>query len=233
MPELSPEERKRIYEEERARIEGGRPRRKLRSSRVALTTICTLVLVVSAAGLAYHEHRMHLLKQRLGDAIGLDLGLTETILSTHSESSKITFGEIFGLCNKSVETRTSLIIELRGLYPELDYGLKTRLIQYLSAENEFVRAMRDYYKDEMEFSTAMDSYIEGLKETPSSEYGLDFYHDRVRQLKARSLDSAGEAQRSADDFLMAYDKMTIDICIKNAIQCPSGGTCYAPTEGQC
>ena len=83
---------------------------------------------------------------------------------------------------------------MRGLYPELDSGLKTQLIQYLSAENEFVRAMRDYYKDEMEFSTAMDSYIEGLKETPSSEYGLDLYHDRVRQLKAKTLDSARESR---------------------------------------
>ncbi|MGD0008385.1 MAG: PEGA domain-containing protein [Terriglobia bacterium] len=175
---------------------------------MAVVSICALVLIVGAGSLAHHAYRMHVLKERLGDAIGRDLGLTETILSIHSESSKITFGEIFELCNKSVETRTNLIVELRGLYPELDYRLKTRLIEYLSAENEFVRAMRDYYREEMQFSTAMDSYTEGLKDTPSSEYGWDFYHDRVRQLKAKTLESAREAEKSADEFLATYDKMT-------------------------
>jgi hypothetical protein len=207
MPELTPQERRRIYEEERARIEERRRARKLPLGKVAVVGICALVVIVGAGRLAYHAYRMHVLRQRLGDAIGRDVGLTETILSINSGSSKITFGEILELCNKSVETRTNLIVELRGLYPEMDYRLKTRLIEYLSSENEFVRATRDYYRKEMELSSAMDSYTEALKEPPSSEYGWDFYYDRVRQLKAKSLESAREAEKSADEFLTAYDKM--------------------------
>lgn len=42
-----------------------------------------------------------------------------------------------------------------------------------------------------------------------------------------------------DDFLSAHITTgdtglgTIDLCINNAIQCPSGGNSYAPTEGEC
>lgn len=211
MPELTPEERRQIYEEEKARVEGGRPSAGLRaflSRRLMISALCTVLAVGGLGGFAYQEYRLRSLKQKLAEAIGKDLGLTETILKVESESSKITFAEFFELCNKSVENRTNLIVELRGLYPEMDYRLKTRLVDYLSAENEFVRAKRDFYRRSMEQSSATDSYIEQMKDSPSSSYGWDFYRDRLRQTKIKVIEAAREAEKSADEFLKVYEKMS-------------------------
>lgn len=210
MAELTPDERRHIYEEEKARLEAEQPAQKAKSflsRRLLISALCTVLAVGGIGSLAYHQYRLYGLKQKLGEAIGKDLGLTETILRVESESSKITYGEFFELCNKSVENRTNLIVELRGLYPEMDYQLKTRLVDYLSAENEFVRAKRDFYRKSMESSSAADSYVEQVKNYPSSSYGWDFYRDRVRQMKVQVLETAREAEKSADEFLKVYEKM--------------------------
>ncbi len=211
MAELTPEERQRIYEEEKARHEAEQSapvaQKRLLSKRILISVLCTIVVLGGVGSLAYHQYRMHGLKQKLGEAIGKDLGLTETILRIETESSKITYGEFFELCNKSVENRTNLIVELRGLYPEMDYQLKTRLVEYLSAENEFVRAKRDFYRKSMEQSSAADAYLEQIKDYPSSSYGWEFYRDRLRQMKAKVLEAAREAEKSADEFLKLYEKM--------------------------
>jgi len=59
-----------------------------------------------------------------------------------SVSPSITYKEIFGLCDKSIESRTNLIIELRGLYPNIKYDLKEKLVDFLNSENELVRSKR-------------------------------------------------------------------------------------------
>src|SRR5580704_13590737 len=157
--ELSPEERKQIYDEERTRLEKEAPQAKVQPPRTVRgrAVVWTIggLLVLSVGGVfADRQYRLHDVKQRLGEAIGKDQGLTETILKIESESSKITFAEVFELCNKSVDARTNLIVELRGLHPEMDYQLKVQLLEYLNAENEFVRAKRELYKKMMQASSA-------------------------------------------------------------------------------
>lgn len=157
--------------------------------------------------LHFHQYRVYGLKQKLGEAIGKDLGLTETILKIESESSKMTYGELFELCNKSVENRTNLIVELRGLYPDMDYRLKTRLVDYLSAENEFVRAKREFYRKTMEQSSAIQSYAENEKSFRASSAGWQFYLDQRRPLREKVLEASGEALTSADEFTKMYDSV--------------------------
>jgi hypothetical protein len=213
MDDLSPEERYRIYQEEKARVESVSqlPTGAKKSYQLGKVLIALLSAVALCAGIgtvAYRQYRIAGLKQKLGDAIGKDLGLTETILKVESDSSKITFGEVFDLCNKSVENRTNLIVELRGLYPEIDYNLKTRLLEYLTAENEFVRAKRAFYRKAMKQSSMVTTYIETLNERPASIYGFGYLRSRVRQLQAKLLEAARESEQSSDDFLKAYDKMS-------------------------
>lgn len=213
MSDLTPEERRRIYHEEKARIESeglallSEEKRPFLSQRLVFFAFGTLLIVAVLGTLGYHLYRAHEIKQRLAEAIGRDLGLTETILKVETESSKITFGEVFQLCSKSVEDRTNLIVELRGLHPEMDSQLKTRLLDYLNAENEFVRAKRDLYRKSMEHSAAFSAYMEQMKSFPSSSYGLDFYNDRIRQSKSRVHETADETEQSANEFLEVYEKM--------------------------
>jgi hypothetical protein len=161
--DLSQEERRAIYAEEKARIEQEAPQpaaNRLPHPKAIVWTICALAAVAGASTLGYQQYRLHEVKQKLGEAIGKDLGLTETILKVESESSKITFAELFELCNKSVDGRTNLIVELRGLHPEMDYALKEQLIKYLNAENEFVRSKREFYAKVMQASSASETYVQ-------------------------------------------------------------------------
>src|SRR5579871_6443730 len=116
MPELTPEERRQIYEEEKAQLESehaaepAKARQPHVSRKLLISILCSILLLGAAVSIGYHQYRLSGLKQKLGEAIGKDLGLTETILRVESESSKITYGEFFELCNKSVENRTNLVV---------------------------------------------------------------------------------------------------------------------------
>jgi hypothetical protein len=213
MTDLTPEERRRIYDEEKASIESDATRtggQAFNYRRIAVWTAGLLVALVGISLFAFHEYRVHDINQKLGDAIGKDQGLTETILKIETESSKITFGEVFELCNRSIESRTNLIVDLRGVHPEMAYGLKTRLIDYLSAENEFVRTKRDFYRKLMEESTTVQLYTAQLNNPPSSVYGWEFFNNQARQLKAKLVEAANAASKSADDFSAQYAKLTIE-----------------------
>ena len=210
MAELTPEERQRIYEEEKARLDGEQSQppaaKPLPARKVLISALVTVVLLAGIGKFAFEQYRIHDLRQKLGEAIGRDQGLTETILGVESESPNITYAEVFELCNKSLESRTNLIVELRGLYPEMDYRMKTRLVEYLSAENEFVRAKRDLYRKSMELSSAADLFFRDTKDLPSSTYGMAAFHARFYQLEAKADEAAREAGASADEFLRLYEK---------------------------
>ena len=211
MSERTNDERQIIYEEERARREDkessyAHPERREHNTPLP-AGLCTLIILAAVGSLAYQHYQSDGAKQKLSEAFGKDRGLTETILKVESESSKITYGEILELCNKSLENRTSLIVELRGLYPELDHQFKLRLVDYLSSENEFVRAKREFYRKSMEQSAATTAYLEQGKDYPSSIYGWDFYKGRIRQARVQLMEAADKAYKSADDFLKVYEKM--------------------------
>lgn len=74
------------------------------------------------------------LYSKLEEAVGKDAGYTETIIKVEAEASSMTYKELFDLCEKSIEGRTNLIVELRGLYPEIKSELKEKLIDFLNAE---------------------------------------------------------------------------------------------------
>ena len=212
MTDLTPEERRQIYAEEKASIDAAEVPTvapPLMHRRIIMWAAGLLVAVIGGGILSYQLYRIHEVKQKLGEAIGKDQGLTETVLKIESDSSKITFAEVFELCNKSVESRTNLIVELRGLHPEMDYQLKTRLVDYLSTENDFVRAKRDYYRTMMEESSATQLYVNQLTNPPSSVYGWDFYSSQLRQLKAKTIEAVNAFYKSADDFLGLYGKLTL------------------------
>ena len=205
---LTSEERRQVYEEEQRRLVDARPLRPALATRGMLISALAAILIITAGGcLAIQGFRMHQLNQKLGEAIGRDLGLTETILKVESESAKMTYAEFFELCNQSLESRTNLIVELRGVYPGIDYGLKTRLVEYLSAQNELVRAKRDFYRKSMEHSSATDSYWEQIKQRPSSEYGWSYYRGSVQRVRGQMLEAARQTAASADEFLRIYESM--------------------------
>jgi hypothetical protein len=224
MTEMTPEERRGVHEEQRARLDQNLSATPLKlqkrlSPRAVISGLVALALLAGVGAFGYREYRLHGLKQKLAEAIGRDLGLTETILKLEVDSGKITFGEALALCNRSVEDRTNLIIELRGLYPDLDYQFKTKLIDYLSAENEFVRTRREYYQKTMERTVQEREYSERNKEIDidiarmkavpalATEASKSYLEDRINQNRDVTIKALREEEQSADEFLAMYDKM--------------------------
>jgi hypothetical protein len=205
-PELTPEQRKAIYEEEKRRLDAEGPSGRS-PIRLASIVLFAVALIVIGTWIGSSKYRTHALNQKLAEAIGTDRGLTETILKIETESSKITYGELFELCNKSVESRTNLIVELRGVYPQVDSRLKEHLIEYLTAENEFVRSKRDFYRHAMEESYAFEAYLEAAKNFASASYGWEVYLREKSNQRGKVLKASHETTESADDFLKAYEKM--------------------------
>lgn len=171
------------------------------------TGLIGLILLVSGIFVgAQHFKRQSEIKTKLEEAIGRDAGYTETILKMETDSSHITYGELFNLCDKSVEERTALIVELRGLYPSVNHAAKEKLIDFLNAENDTIRAKRDLYRKSMLLSSAMDTVREAIKDAPSSEYGWEYYHATVTRSKQETADAAKELQGSAASFVESYQK---------------------------
>jgi hypothetical protein len=205
-PELTPEQRKAVYEEEKRRLDAELPPRRL-PMRLASIILFAVALLGIGIWVASNVYRAHALNEKLAEAIGKDRGLTETILKIETESSKMTYEELFELCNKSVESRTNLIVELRGVYPQVDSRLKEHLIEYLTAENEFIRAKRDFYLRSMEEPSAFNAYLEAVMNSASSSYGWEVYLREKSDQRERVLKASEETTRSADDFLKAYENM--------------------------
>jgi hypothetical protein len=132
------------------------------------------------------------------------------------DSAHITYKEFFDLCDKSVEERTNLVVELRGLYPSVSNTTKDKLIEFLNAENDAVRAKRDLYRRQMLFTSAIDTTTETLwaaleearkvQDYPSSAYGRDYYRERVKKTKQEMVEAAKELQSSATSFVGSYQR---------------------------
>jgi len=147
------------------------------------------------------------LNERLEEAVGRDSGYTETILKIEAESGSMTYAELFSLCEKSVADRTNLIVELRGLYPDVDSEVKTTLIQHLTAENELIRQKAGFYRKQMEVSTALETYMDQLADTPSSYYGWDYYKARVAKLKNETSEAIADMVSEGTQFVKTYEAL--------------------------
>ena len=184
--------------------------RKSKSSKVLKVSAIAIVLITAlgfGAKYGYDYYRIFQLKQKLGEAIGKNAGYTETILKVEAEASGMTYKELFDLCDKSIEDRTNLVIELRGLYPDIDYELKEKLIEFLNHENELIRSKRALYRHQLTFSTSTEILQEHLADTPSSSYGWDYYRKRANKLKVDLVDSITEIVASTDNFKSSYLKL--------------------------
>lgn len=174
--------------------------------KLLLVVPITLITLSLGSIIGYRQYRISQLNAKLEEAIGKDAGYTETILKLESDSSKMTFAEVFDLCNKSIEARTSLIVELRGIYPSVDYELKQPLIAFLNSENDVIRAKREFYRKQLELSSSIHSFNEQVANRPTSYYGWDFHFERLKRMARDMSKAAQETDDSAASFLDIYQK---------------------------
>jgi len=173
---------------------------------IAVSVFIIAILTVSAR-YGYNYYRISQLKQKLEEAIGKNAGYAETILKVEAEASGMTYAELFNLCDKSIDDRTNLIVELRGLYPDVDYKMKEELIEFLNHENELTRAKRAFYRHLLTMSSSMERLQKHVSDRPSSDYGWDYYYKRTNSLKTELIKAITDIVSSADDFKSNYVKL--------------------------
>jgi hypothetical protein len=172
-----------------------------------LLGIAALAVLAIAGRWAYSSYTLSLLKQQLAVAVGKDSGYTETVLKIEKDSPNMTFAELFQLCDKAIEGRDVLIVELRGLYPDIPYDLKDKLIDFLNSENELTREKRAFYRAQMEFSTSVNILTKHLADRPDSVYAIDFWVKRTKQLRGEAKEHAEAVVKSCDAFSATYSSI--------------------------
>lgn len=172
-----------------------------------VVTIAGLVIALGGGGFFVGSHYLAVarLNDKLEEAVGRDSGYTETILKIEAESGSMTYAELFSLCEKSIDDRTNLIVELRGLYPDIDSKVKNALVEHLTHENELIRQKVGFYRKQLAVSTALELYTEHIADPPSSYYGWDYFKARSAKLKNEATQAISEMVAEGSQFVKTYE----------------------------
>ena len=149
---------------------------------IKIVFIIIVFIALAIMSILYVKHKMRAsdLNEKLSVTIGKDEGLMEIILKI--PGSEITYGEVFELCDKSVNDRIQLIIDLRGLYPDMKSDLKDTLIDFLSIENEMVRDVKQSSRRQMNVKNKFER-ISNLRNSEYSEYYYSTIQSEIKEVK--------------------------------------------------
>jgi len=167
-----------------------------------------IVVIIAAYFIIIHQVKLSEINKKLEEAIGKDAGYTETIIKVEKDASSITYQELFDLCDKSIDQRTNLIVELRGLYSSIENETKNKLLEFLNYENELIRNKKQFYQKLFSFSSALIAYQEHSSDPPRSiTDGWDYYFEMSNKLKSEVIDAAFKMELDADMFIYSYSEI--------------------------
>jgi len=107
-----------------------------------------------------------------------------------------------------VNIRTEMLMELRGLYPNMESALKDSLREFLNAENELVRLKSQSYRKYLNLSSDNDSYEEALERWNRSSLSSREYY--LQTWKEKLLDvfvGSDDLKRVLLKFMVTYNKL--------------------------
>ena len=168
------------------------------------------LIAVVAIGF-YISHRMKIsnFNEKLQTIIGRDQEMTETILKAETEGSQMTYGELFEFCDKSVKDRTEMLMELRGLYPNMESVLRDSLRDTLNAENKLVRLKSQSYRKFLDVSVGKDSYDETRESyIHSNEYNRKMYFKMYRNSLNKIMEDIADMTDVLHTYRETYETVT-------------------------
>jgi hypothetical protein len=157
------------------------------------------IIVVGVATAFYVNYRMKVneMNEKLSTTIGKDQGLMEVLVKI--PSSATTCEETFLLCEKSVNERTQLIVDLRGIYPNMKSELRDSLMDFLSLENDWARELRQLYSRSLE----LGGKIETIKRLETIELAY-LYKSELRSDINEVKDGGKRGLSAASSFKAKY-----------------------------
>lgn len=179
-----------------------------------VTILLAFVVVIIGLLIFNHYKAISDINKTLEAAVARDSGYNETILKTEGESEGITTNEIIGLCEESIDYRTNIIIELRGLYPDMDNEIRNLLIEHLTAENEFYRQKIAFFRKQYSIISDIEKYYDLHKQQILRIYGGDLdgalmYNVYIEQSKEKIGEVVGELEDSGNRLLESYDSLLL------------------------
>jgi hypothetical protein len=128
--------------------------------------LVALALALIAAVVAYPRYRaareLAEKKQGIAQALAKDAAFTETLLKMELESTGVTYKELLDFCDKSIDQRNTLIVEMRVNTTMLTPNTSGAIFDFLNAENGFARAKRAFFSASLELDTAQQAGAAGF-----------------------------------------------------------------------
>ena len=138
---------------------------KVKRSGGAVIVLGVAVLVATAVYPRYRAAReLAEKKHGIAQALARDAASTETLLKMELEATGVTYKELFGFCDKSIDQRNALIVDMRVSTTVLAPNTSAAIIDFLNAENGFARAKSAFFSASLEFDTALQAQRHGWAE---------------------------------------------------------------------
>ncbi len=168
-----------------------------------------IVLLIVFCPVGYRYYKIAQLKTKLEEVMEKDAAYMETVLKLETDSPNITYKEAFDLCDSSVEDRNKLIIELRALYPDIEYELKDDIINFLNAENELTRAKKSVYQRSLDLGVILDVSDEALAEIKSgiTIFEVPYYREKLKKLQSELQTLKEENITAMSEYIETYQKL--------------------------
>jgi len=170
-----------------------------------IVIIVLLTIIGTEAGLTINKRiKIFNLNEMLQQIVGKDQSLTEAILKIESGSTSINYEELIDLCDKSVGERTKMVVELRGLYPNMENQLRDSVTEFLNNENELVRSKSRAYSRNMNLSNNFELYLGYNNDYTYNEHSYDHYKAHCRELEREMTAGASDMLVNLQNFKSNY-----------------------------
>lgn len=169
--------------------------------------LVTVIAAIAGFRAWQEQQRQTAVRAEIRKILAKDGGYMESILGAEKNESSLNYKEFFDLCDKAIEGKRALTIELRGVALGLDPALVDKARKYIDVGNEVIRAKHIFYQKQLELNSADSN---GIKEIRAMH--IPNVIDRVEAIQRYSglvtkvSTTVEQADKAAADFAMLYRK---------------------------
>lgn len=164
-----------------------------------------LVALIAGGRWWQEQQRVTAAKTEGQKILAKDAAYMESVLGAERNEAGLNYKEFFDLCDKAIEGRRALLVELRGAGVGLDVTLLDNARAFIETGNSLIRAKRQVYRKQLDLNAAEQSKLPKIRAMI-----IPNIIDREETIKtmaslvADNLTLADELKKAADDFVDQY-----------------------------